>query len=76
LGASCTDEFGQDPLDLVIDDASHLYGPSLATFETLFPALREGGLYVLEDWKTSLNFPCHGGGENPDHPPLHQLHTT
>jgi hypothetical protein len=67
------DEFGQGLLDLVIDDASHLYGPSLATFEALFPALREGGLYVLEDWKTSLSFPCHGGGENPDHPPLHQL---
>jgi hypothetical protein len=73
LGSILTEEFGQDSLDLVIDDASHLYGPSLATFETLFPALREGGLYILEDWKTSLNFPCHGGGDTPDHPPLHQL---
>ena len=38
------------PLDLVIDDASHLYGPTKKTFETLFPRLRPGGLYVIEDW--------------------------
>jgi hypothetical protein len=38
------------PLDVVIDDASHLYGPTRASFETLFPRLRPGGLYFLEDW--------------------------
>ncbi len=38
------------PLDLVIDDASHLYEPTKASFETLFPYLRPGGLYVIEDW--------------------------
>lgn len=38
------------PLDLVIDDASHLYGPSRASFETLFPLLRPGGSYLIEDW--------------------------
>ena len=38
------------PLDLVLDDASHLYGPSKASFEALFPRLRPGGLYILEDW--------------------------
>jgi SAM-dependent methyltransferase len=37
-------------LDLVIDDASHLYEPTKASFETLFPLLRPGGLYVIEDW--------------------------
>ena len=42
-------EFNQ-PLDLVIDDASHLYGPTKASFETLFPLLRPGGLYIIEDW--------------------------
>ena len=39
-----------EPLDLVIDDASHLYGPTMASFEVLFPRLRPGGLYVIEDW--------------------------
>ncbi len=43
-------ELGGEPLDLVIDDASHLLDESRATFETLFPLLRPGGLYVLEDW--------------------------
>jgi SAM-dependent methyltransferase len=38
------------PLDLVIDDASHLYGPTRSSFECLFPLLRPGGLYVIEDW--------------------------
>ena len=45
---------GDGPLDLVVDDASHLYGPSRATFHCLFPRLRPGGVYVLEDWATSL----------------------
>lgn len=43
-------EFGTEPLDIVIDDASHLFGPTLASFELLFPRLRPGGLYVIEDW--------------------------
>src|SRR5579863_4330683 len=38
------------PLDLVIDDASHLFAPTLASFNTLFPRLRPGGLYIIEDW--------------------------
>ena len=37
-------------LDLVIDDASHFYGPSRASFEILFPRLRPGGWYIIEDW--------------------------
>jgi hypothetical protein len=38
------------PLDLVIDDASHLYLPSKASFEALFPLCRPGAIYILEDW--------------------------
>lgn len=38
-------------LDLVIDDASHRYGPTVASFEVLFPLLRPGGLYLIEDWR-------------------------
>jgi predicted O-methyltransferase YrrM len=41
------------PLDLVIDDASHLYRPTLTSFNQLFPHLRPGGLYVVEDWAGS-----------------------
>jgi hypothetical protein len=42
--------FGDDRIDLVVDDASHLYEPSTKTFETLFPTLRAGGAYIVEDW--------------------------
>ena len=38
------------PPDLIIDDASHLYSETKTSFETLFPQLRPGGLYIIEDW--------------------------
>ena len=37
-------------LDMVIDDCSHLLRPTLASFNCLFPLVRPGGLYVIEDW--------------------------
>ncbi len=37
-------------LCMVVDDASHLYEESKATFNAAFPLLREGGCYVIEDW--------------------------
>lgn len=43
-------ELGGEDLDLVLDDASHLYGPTRKSFEMLFPRLRAGGVYVIEDW--------------------------
>ena len=39
-----------DELDLVVDDASHTYEQTKASFEILFPLLRPGGIYVIEDW--------------------------
>ena len=39
-----------DELDLVVDDASHTYEETKASFEFLFPLLRPGGIYVIEDW--------------------------
>lgn len=44
-------EFGDEKLDLVIDDASHYYDLSRKSFELIFPRLREGGLYIIEDWQ-------------------------
>lgn len=37
-------------IDLVIDNASHLYPETKATFEHIFPLVRTGGLYIIEDW--------------------------
>jgi hypothetical protein len=42
--------FRGEPLDLVLDDASHLLDETRRSFNTLFPKLREGGLYIIEDW--------------------------
>ncbi len=62
--------FGSEPLDLVVDDCSHLYEPSRASFNELFPRLRPGGVYVIEDWSWA-----HGGtgGYLPDEIPLTRL---
>jgi len=38
------------PLDLVIDDASHEYDLTMRSFNALFPLLRPGGHYIIEDW--------------------------
>src|SRR5258708_985436 len=35
-------------LDVIIDDGSHLSPHILVTFETLFPLLRDGGIYAVE----------------------------
>ncbi|MFN3465334.1 MAG: sulfotransferase [Terricaulis sp.] len=52
LGEIMSAEFGavERPLDLVLDDASHRADLSQRSFETLFPRLRQGGLYGIEDW--------------------------
>lgn len=54
LAAILDAEIGEDPIDLVIDDASHRYEPSRASFETLFPRLRPAGWYVIEDWSSEI----------------------
>ena len=45
-------EFGDAPLDLAIDDASHLLLPTVASFEVVFPRLRPGAVFIVEDWAT------------------------
>ncbi|MEV1075241.1 class I SAM-dependent methyltransferase [Micromonospora parva] len=46
--------------DIVIDDGSHVSAHLLASFASLFPVLRHGGLYVMEDLQTSY-WPTFGG---------------
>jgi predicted O-methyltransferase YrrM len=54
LAAIVADNFGREPIDLVIDDASHRFEETRASFETLFPRLAPGGIYVIEDWNWQL----------------------
>ena len=48
------DDLGPEAIDLVIDDASHRFEETRASFETLFPRLAPGGTYVIEDWNWQL----------------------
>jgi predicted O-methyltransferase YrrM len=52
--------------DLVIDDASHVLGPTRTSFEVLFPRLRPGGLYVVEDWSSECVTASHLARLLPD----------
>ena len=45
--------FGGKAIDLVIDDASHALAPTRVSFDTIFPRLAPGGLYIIEDWAGS-----------------------
>ena len=45
-----TENFPDGEIDLVIDDCSHLYGPTKASLNFLLPRVRPLGLYVIEDW--------------------------
>ena len=51
-------------LDLVVDDASHNYEQTKASFEILFPLLRPGGIYSIEDW----SWAHHPNYQAPDAP--------
>ncbi len=42
--------FAQCDVDVIIDDASHLYENNRRSFEASFPYLRPGGVYIIEDW--------------------------
>lgn len=46
--------------DIIIDDGSHQQADILTSFNTLFPLLRPGGIYVIEDLETAYRTD-HGG---------------
>ena len=53
-------------IDLVVDDASHLVEPTRASFETIFPFLRPGGIYIVEDWAWAhVGYGLHRPDERP-----------
>ena len=68
-------EFEGNALDLVVDDCSHRYSETRASFNELFPRLRPGGLFLIEDWPWAH---AHLGKEpleglRPDQVPLTRL---
>lgn len=55
-------EYG--PFDIVIDDGSHRNDHVRISFDALFPHVKSGGLYVIEDMQTAY-IPRMGGTEGP-----------
>jgi len=54
--------------DIIIDDGSHINQHMIETFKILFPLLKDGGIYVVEDTQTSY-WPAFGGdSERLDNP--------
>ena len=53
------------PFDIVIDDGGHTMEQQIVSIETLFPAVVDGGIYLVEDTHTSY-WPSHGGGLRSD----------
>lgn len=41
--------------DIIIDDGSHIWKDQQGTFETLWPFVETGGMYIIEDLHTSLD---------------------
>jgi SAM-dependent methyltransferase len=50
--------------DIVIDDASHRWSDQIASFKALFPHVRAGGYYVIEDLHTSYWEKYRSGGQS------------
>jgi O-methyltransferase len=50
VGPILASEFPSADIDLVVNDASHLYEETRASFNLVFPYMRSGARFVLEDW--------------------------
>lgn len=48
-------------LDVIIDDGSHINEHVIESFKILFPKLKNGGIYVIEDTQTSYDEGYFGG---------------
>lgn len=48
-------EFGDQSIDLIIDDASHFLEETMSSFNSAFPRLAPNGIFLIEDWQWSTN---------------------
>ncbi len=61
-----TDEIGE--IDIIIDDGSHINEHVIETFKLLFPKLKHGGIYAVEDMQTSYWEDFGGDSNNLNNP--------
>jgi demethylmacrocin O-methyltransferase len=61
-----TKETGE--FDIIIDDGSHINEHVITSFKLLFPKLKDGGVYAIEDLQTSYFPDCGGDSKNLNNP--------
>lgn len=54
------DKLGLGTFDMILDDASHIMKDQQQTFAVLFPLLKPGGYFVIEDVQCSEEYPYYG----------------
>lgn len=54
--------------DIIIDDGSHVSEHMIKTFQILFPSLRDGGFYAIEDLLSSYDPRYGGDNQNLNNP--------
>lgn len=59
-------EVGQE-FDVILDDAGHSSVAQIGAFQTLFPYVKSGGLYIIEDLHASY-WQNYGGNGTMEHP--------
>jgi hypothetical protein len=42
------------PFDIIVEDGSHLWEHQITTLKTLFPFVKQGGIYIVEDLQTNF----------------------
>jgi hypothetical protein len=59
-------EFGAEHgmFDVILDDGGHTMNQQIASFIALFPFVKSGGLYIIEDLHTSYWHSYNGSGDN------------
>jgi demethylmacrocin O-methyltransferase len=45
--------YNEGMFDIIIDDGSHINAHQIFTFKTLYPSVKQGGVYIIEDVQTS-----------------------
>ncbi len=50
--------------DIILDDGGHMMNQQITSFVTLFPHVKSGGIYIIEDMHTSY-WRIFGGGNHP-----------
>lgn len=60
---SVVEEIGRP--HIILDDGSHIASHQRISFETLFPVLRDGGIYAIEDMHTAYWPEYEGGRRRP-----------